>query len=87
MIDMLERVITKYLELIIIIVIALIVLLVPGYRERFPEVIMSPKGLCFILALIGLIQSRILRSTKKAKAAMPLCVLSVVLAIIGVFIL
>lgn len=85
--DWLRRVVTKYLELIIIIVIALIVLLVPGYRERFPAVITSPNGLCFILALVGLIQSRILRNTKKAKAAMPLCVLSVIMAIVGVFIL
>lgn len=82
-----EKIVTKYLELLIIIIIATIVLLVPGYRERFPEVITSPNGLCFILALIGLIQSRILRGTKRAKAAMPLCVLSVVLALVGVFIL
>ncbi len=82
-----EKLLTKYLEIFIIIVIAALVLLVPGYRERFPEVIVSQKGLCFILALVGLIQSRILRNTKKAKAAMPLCILSFILAIVGVFIL
>ena len=82
-----EKIVTKYLELLIIIIIAALVLLVPGYRERFPEAIVSPKGMCFILALVGLIQSRILRNTRKAKAAMPLCVLSVILAIVGVFIL
>lgn len=82
-----ERVITKHTEIFIIFIITLIVFLVPGYRERFPEVIVSQRGLCFILALVGLIQSRILRNTKKAKAAMPLCILSFILAIVGVFIL
>ena len=82
-----EKILTKYLEIFIIVVIALIIRLVPGYRERFPEVITSTNGLCFSLALVGLIQSRILRNTKKAKAAMPLCVLSVIMAIVGVFIL
>lgn len=83
----LERVITKYTELLIISLIALIVLLVPGYRERFPSVITSPNGICFILALVGLIQCRILRKTKKAKAVMPLCVFSIILAVLGVYLL
>lgn len=82
-----ERVIAKYTELLVIVLIALIILLVPEYKERFPAVITAPNGICFVLALVGLIQCRILRKTKKAKVMVPLCVFAIALAILGVCLL
>lgn len=77
--------VTKQTELVVLLIIALSILLIPGYREKLPYLVYSQQAAYFACLLIGFIQLRLMRGTRWERVTKPLCIGVMAFALIGFF--
>jgi len=63
-------------------VIAISILLEPSCIERFLMGFNSPRGICYLCMLSGLLQLYFLRDSKRKKVLVPICIGTIVAAFI-----
>lgn len=72
----------KYIVVVYLLIVIGSIFLIPGYRERFPVVLSSKRGLYYICILVGLIQLYILQGAKRVKVLTPLCVVVLIVSFV-----